>query len=245
MIRLLPFILIPVLIIAGLGYWRFVVSKPSVTTASPVSSQVQDSELVEVPKTLPQATVEDRVKSLEDTITKLVPQVNSLKSSSTETLVSGSLDSRLTNVESAVTDLRARVSALEKATPTTVSSGSKSPLYIPLGASGGPWSDSNWYTLNEYQASINPDNYSGYSSMQLEVNFRMGESGNTGSARLYNVTDSGAVSSSDVSTTSSNFGLQTSSTFKLPGGQKTYTIQIKSSTGKELFVQSARIKVSF
>ncbi len=242
MIRLLPFILVPILLIAGLGYWRFVASTKSVATPQ-IDSQTQDSGPVEVPKTLPGATAEDRIKSLEDTVTKLVPQVNSLKPSSSPD--ASNLDSRLAAAEAALTELKARISALEKTTPAPASSDSKSPLYIPLGASGGPWSDSNWYTLNEYQASINPDNYSGYSSMQLEVNFRMGESGNTGSARLYNVTDSGAVSSSDVSTTSSNFGLQTSVIFKLPGGQKTYTIQIKSNTGKELFVQSARIKVSF
>lgn len=218
------------------------VSKPSVITTSPVSSQVQDSELVEVPKTLPQATVEDRVKSLEDTITKLVPQVNNLKPSSSQT--GSSLDLRLTNAESAVTELKARVSALEKATPVSAASTSKSPLYIPLGAGGGPWTDQDYNTLNEYQASINSDSYSGYSGMQLEVNFRLTESAGTGYVRLYNVTDGSSISS-EVSTTATTFGLQTSGTFKLPSGQKTYTIQVKSSQGKNLFVQSARIKVNF
>lgn len=242
MVRLLPFILVPILIIAGLGYWRFASSTKTVTPEA--DSKVQDLSPVEVPKTLPGATTEDRIKSLEDTVTKLVPQVNGLKPSSSPT--ASNLDSRLAAAEAALTDLKARVAVLEKSTSApAASSGSKSPLYIPLGASGGPWSDTNWNTLNEYQASINSDNYSGYSSMQLEVNFRMGEANNTGYARLYNVSDGGAVSSSDVSTTSSNFGLQTSSTFKLPNGQKTYTIQIKSGTGKELFVQSARIKVNF
>lgn len=241
MVRLLPFILVPILIIAGLGYWRFVASTKTVTPEA--DSQMQDLSPVEVPKTLPGATTEDRIRSLEDTVIKLVPQVNGLKPSSSP--AASNLDSRLVAAEAALTELKARISALEKTTPAPASSGSKSPLYIPLGASGGPWNDSNWFTLNEYQASINPDNYSGYSSMQLEVNFRMGEAANTGYARLYNISDSSAISLSDVSTTSSTFGLQTSSTFKLPSGQKTYTIQIKSGTGKELFVQSARIKVNF
>ncbi|GEM_PF-1697959 len=242
MIRLLPFILVPILIIAGLGYWRFMASTKS--EASPqIDLQIQDSSPVEVPKTLPGATTEDRIKSLEDTVTKLVPQVNSLKPSGSP--VASSLDSRLVTLETAMTDLKARVSALEKVTPAApATSGSKSPLYIPLGASGGPWTDVNWYTLNEYQASINPDNYSGYSSMQLEVNFRLGESASTGYARLYNVTDGSAITS-EVTTTSPNFGLQTSGIFKLPSGQKTYTLQIKSSASKDLFVQSARIKVNF
>lgn len=242
MIRLLPFILIPILLIAGLGYWRFVVSKPSVITTSPVSSQVQDSELVEVPKTLPQATVEDRVKSLEDTITKLVPQVNNLKPSSSQT--GSSLDLRLTNAESAVTELKARVSALEKATPTSVSTASQFPSYIPMGSTAGPWISTDWQIVSEYEVSIDPGSYPGYSGMSLEVNFRMIDTSSTGSVRLYNSTDSSAVSA-QVDSNSSTFSLKTSGTFKLSGGKKTYTLQVKSPAGKELFIQSARIKVNF
>ena len=244
MIKLLPFILVPVLIIAGLGYWRLTASQRSSTSSSQVSSQTQDLGPVEVPKSLPGASIEDRVKSLEDTITKLVSQVNNLKPGTTQTATSGSLDSRLTTVETAVTDLKARLSALEKATPAPAVSGSKYPLYIPLGSGGGPWTDQDWNTLNEYQVSINPGNYSGYSNMQLEVNFRLSEAAGTGSVRLYNVTDGSSISS-QVDTTSTSFGVQSSGTFTLSGGQKTYTIQVKSSQGKSLFVQSARIKVNF
>lgn len=242
MIRLLPFVLIPILIIGGLLFWRNLATKQSLTT-----SQVDQSDLtpVEVPKTLPGASLEDRVKSLEDVVGKLVPQVNNLKPGNSAAGASSSLDSRLTNVESAITELKARVSVLEKATPApAVTSGSKYPLYIPLGAGGGPWNDTDWNTLNEYQASINPGNYSGYSGMQLEVNFRLSEPGGTGSVRLYNVTDGSSISS-QVDTTSSSFGVQSSSTFTLPSGQKTYTIQVKNTAGKSLFVQSARIKVNF
>ncbi|MCR4306087.1 MAG: hypothetical protein NUV73_03325, partial [Candidatus Daviesbacteria bacterium] len=144
----------------------------------------------------------------------------------------------------AVTELKLRVSTLEKVTPAPAVSTSKSPLYIPLGAGGGPWSDQEWTILNEYQATINPDAYSGYSSMQLEVNFRLTEAAGTGYVRPYNMTDSSSISS-EVSTVSSTFGLQTSGTFKLPGGQKTYTVQVKNTAGKQLFIQSARIKVNF
>ena len=241
MIRLLPFVLIPILIIGGLLFWRNLATKQSLTT-----SQANQSDLtpVEVPKTLPGASLEDRVKSLEDTITKLVPQVNNLKPGSSPA-ASSSLDSRLKDVESTVTELKARVSSLEKATPApAITSGSKSPLYIPLGGGGGPWGDQDWYTLTEYQALINPDNYSGYSSMQLEANLRLAEAAGTGSVRLYNVTDGSSILS-EVSTTGTTSSLQTSATFKLPGGQKTYTIQVKSSQGSKLSVQSARIKVNF
>ena len=210
--------------------------------ATPVGS-VQDQTLMEVPKTLPNATVEDRVKTLEDLVTKLVAQVNSLKSQIPQTNTS-SLDSRLSALEAANTDLKARISALEKTTPAQTAASLKAPLYIPLGASGGPWLYADWTSLNEYQVSINPDDYSGYSGMQLEVNFRLVGVPGTGYVRLYNVTDRSAIAS-ETSTTGTSFGVLTSAVFKLTSGQKLYTIQVKSTNSQDLYIQSARIKVNF
>lgn len=238
---MLPFILIPVMVVLGLGYWRFVVSQPSQSA----SKQVNVSKLpVEVPKTLPKTNLEGRVQSLEDTIAKIGVQASPTPASGAPTYSSSSIESRLSVAEAAITDLKARVSVLEKATPAPASTVNKYPLYIPLGSGGGPWQDQTWTTLNEYQVSINPDNYPGYSSMQLEVNFRLSEAAGTGSVRLYNVTDGSSVVS-QLDTTSNTFATQTSGTFKLPGGQKTYTIQVQNTQGKQLFVQSARIKVNF
>lgn len=242
MVKLLPFILVPILILGALWYFRFSASK-SASVATQANTVEQDA--VEVPKTVPGATTEDRVKNLEDTLIKLVPQVNALKAAPSQSGSSISSDSKVADLEAAVTDLKARVSALEKAAPApAAASGTKYPLYIPMGAGGGPWNDQGWNALNEYQVSINPDNYSGYSSMQLEVNFRLNETSGTGYVRLYNITDSSSVSS-EVTTTSAAFGLQSSGTFKLPSGQKTYTIQVKSSQNVNVFIQSARIKVNF
>jgi len=241
-IRLLPFILIPILIVAGLGYWRFTTSKSSLT--APQTNQTQaDLGPVEVPKSLPNATLDDRVEDLEEVITKLVPQVNGLKSASSPAPASSSLESRLTNLESAVTELKVRVSALEKATPAPAVSSGKSTVYIPLGA-GGSWSDVDWNSLVEYEISLNPDNYPGYTGMYLEANFRMNESVGTASVRLYNVTDSSATSS-QLDTTSTAFSLKTSSSFKLASGTKTYRLQVKSTERKDVFIQSARIRVNF
>lgn len=238
MIRLLPFILVPVVILGGLWYFRFAATKPAA-----VSPEVTNSPApVEVPKTLPGASLDDRVKSLEDTVTKLASQINALKLSGSSQNTAAS-DSNLANIEAAVIDLKARVSALEKATPAPATS-NKYPLYIPLGAGGGPWGDFDWNSLTEYQVSLNGDDYPGYSSMQLEVNTRLVEAAGTGSVRLYNVTD-GIALSSQLDTTGTSFATQTSGTFKLPSGKKTYTIQVKSTQGKSLFVQSARVKVNF
>lgn len=239
MIRLLPFVLIPILIIGGLLFWRNLATKQSLTT-----SQANQSDLtpVEVPKTLPGASLEDRVKSLEDTITKLVPQVNNLKPGSSPA-ASSSLDSRLKDVESTMTELKARVSSLEKATPAPAATSSKATIYIPLG-SGGSVSSVDWASLNAFQINLDPAQYPGYSSMQLEVNMRLNQPGGTLYARLYNST-SGAATSSEVSSTSTTSSIFTSSTFNLSTGSKTYILQAKTSDGTLGFLDTARIKVNF
>lgn len=237
MIRFLPILLVIVLILGGLGYWRFNAAKQNLTTSQTEETQTP----LEVPKALPGASLEDRIQSLEDVVNKLVPEVNDLKSPQP---TSSSIESRLSNIEAAVTELKVRVSGLEKATPAPAAASSKYPLYIPLGSGGGPWGDKGWFALNEYDVSLNSDNYSGYSNMQLEVNFRLVSKSGTASVRLYNVTDGSSISP-QVDTTSDAFNLQTSGTFKLPAGQKAYTLQVKSTEGVNIFIQSARIKVNF
>lgn len=233
MIRFLPFILIIILVLGGLGYWRYATSKSNLTAPT-----TQQEGSIEVPKTLPEASVEDRISELEEVVTKLVTQVNNLKSPSPQSSSSSSSD-----VESAVTELKARVSALERATPVPVSS-TQSVVYIPLGSGGGPWGDRDWYSTSEYEISLDPANYPGYKNMVLEATFRLNVSSGTGSVRLYNVTDSSAVSG-QLDTTSNTFSLKTSSSFTLPSGSKTYKLQVKTSDGTPIYVQSARIKVSF
>lgn len=232
MIRLLPFILIPVLILGALGYWRYV-SQKSVLTA-PQTSQ-QDGP-VEVPKTLPTSNSDSSI------IPTPTPKTQSSPVSSAAS------DTRLNALDAQVTELKARVSALEKTTTTTTntntnSSSSKTTIYIPLG-SGGNWSNIEWTTFPEYEISLNPSNFPGYSSMSLEVTFRVDDPSGTASIRLYNVSDNYAISS-QLDTASSTFVLQSTSSFTLASGTKTYRIQAKTSGGKALFIQTARIKVTF
>ncbi|MDO8573868.1 MAG: hypothetical protein Q7R77_03910 [Candidatus Daviesbacteria bacterium] len=235
MIRILPFILIPVLVLSGLMVWRNLSSKP----VSVDSSVSVEQSAVEVPKTLPGATVDTRITGLEDAISKLIPQVNTLKTSNSST----SQDTKISSLESAVTDLKARIAILEKSTTSSQNSSAKSStVYIPLG-SGGASGDKNWISHDNYGATIDPAEYPGYSTMQLEVNFRMVQKSGTAYARFYNVTDSSAKE--QVSTTSDAFSWQTSFGFTLSSGKKTYTLQTKSTEGTEIQLQSARIKVSF
>ena len=224
------------LILGGVVYWR--ISQTATNVASPQTPTVGEAP-IEVPKTLPGATLEDRVKSLETSFANLINQFNSLKSNQ----ATSAFDSRLKDVEGAVTELKLRVSTLEKSTPAQVSS-AQSAVYIPLGSGGGPWGNQGWYSLAEYQISLNPSNYPGYTAMYLEVTFRLTEKSGTGSVRLYNSTVNSAISS-QVDTTSDSFTLQTSSSFKLATGTKTYQLQIQSTNGAPIQIQNARIRVNF
>lgn len=240
MIKILPFIVVAVLVLGGLGYWRFQASRTNLIT----SQTDQNYGAIEIPSSAPDISTDERVRILEQVITKLVAQVNSLKQPSKTESSTSSADSKITALETAVADLKAKVAALEKASPAPVTTTSKSVVYIPLGSGGGPWTNIDWYTTPEYEITLDPANYPGYTGMVLEVNFRLTEAAGTGSVRLYNSSDS-SVTSSQVDTTSTTFNLQSSSSFKLASGSKTYKLQLKSTSEKQLFIQSARIKVSF
>lgn len=235
-LKLLPVILILLVISGGLIYFR-ISSKSNVV--SPQAPQVSETPL-EVPKTLPNASMEDRVKSLESVAADLVKQVNNLKSQPSQ---NSSADSRLKEVEGAVTELKLRVSTLEKGTsPQTSSTASKPPLYIPLG-SGGTANSNSYTTIPTYEITIDPGQYAGYTSMRLEVNMRLNQPNGTAYARLINAADSSAASA-EVSTTSSLF-TWISGTFTPSSGSKTYRLQLKSSENVDIFIQNARIKVNF
>lgn len=214
--------------------------KQSITPAT-FSQTTSDTKPLEVPKTLPAATLDDRVKSLEDTVSKIVTQVNSLKTAGSP--ATASLDSRLKTVEGAIADLTARVAALEKSTPAQVVSSSKSVVYIPLG-SGGTVASVDWTSLNTFQITMDPSQYPGYTSMQLEVNMRLNQPGGTLSARLYN-NSSGSSTSPELSSTSTTSSVYSSSIFTLPSGSKTYVLQTKTSDGSPAFLDTARIRVNF
>lgn len=234
-IKILPFVLIPVLVLAALGYWRFIYL-PKSTLKEPAKK----IEAQEVPKSLPSLNEGDKIASLEQSVKNLAGEIDKLKSAK-ET---GGSDTRITNAESSITELKARVSSLEKATPAPAAPTGQSAVYIPLGSGGGPWANTDWYTTGEYEVSLDPGNYPNYTGMYLEASFRLAEAVGTAYVRLYNTTD-GSATSSQLDTTSTSFLLKTSSSFKLAAGTKTYKLQVKSSEGKNLFIQNARIRVNF
>ncbi len=235
MIKILPFVIVALLIVGALAYFRFFVVKQNLTDSSAGSVQ---SSPIEVPKTLPGATLEDRVKSLEDTVKSLVQKVNASPAPAT------SADSRLADAEAAITELKARVSSLENSSGTSqTSTSSKSTVYIPLG-SGGQINSDNYSSLNTFQVSLDPAQYPGYKNMQLEVNMRLNQPGATLYARLYD-NNTGSAVSGEISTTSTSSTVISSSSFTLPSGSNTYVLQSRTSDGSQAFLDYARIKVNF
>lgn len=239
MLRILPIIFLLIVVSGGLIYWRYFAQKPvssPLTSAQPVQKdEVED--LVEVPKTLPNATVEDRVKVLEEAIVELIKRVNSSANQTTDS----SINTRLDALEASITDLKVQVSTLGQTAPTP--SSSKGVAYIPLG-SGGSWNYNSWTTLTDYQITLDPANFPGYTGVVLEVIFRVIDPTSTAYVRLYNSSDLTIVSS-EVSTASSSFVSLSSSSFKLASGSKTYVLQAKNSTDKTFIIQLARLKVNY
>ncbi len=235
MIKLLPVGLVVILMVSALVYFR--VFRNSTNPAGDISP-------TSLLQTLPQGssgTSDSRLKVVEDSITILTKKLASLTQSDT------SLEGRVKTLENQVGQLKSGSSQVQTTpAPTTTvapTSTKKSPLYIPL-SSGGSANDQNWYTIAGYEASIDPADYPGYTSMQLEVSLRLTEPTGTAYARLYNATDNSAISS-EASTTSSTTVLTSSSGFTLPAGRKTYRMQTKSSNNIEIQLQNARIKVNF
>lgn len=203
------------------------------------------------PTVASQNITEERLASDEQAIEELANQLSELKTAVLESTNSGApatpvqSEVRLQNAEQAITILQSQVNQLRGVSTTSQgTTTTKSPLYIPLGSTGS--STATDYTSNSsFQASINPDNYPGYTSMQLQVVTRVLNGNGTAYTRLYNSSSGTSILTSELSTSSSDFVLLLSQPFTLPSGSKNYTLQMKSLTGYENDIQSASIKVNF
>ena len=189
------------------------------------------------------ATLENRVRELEFSITDILSKTNSTSTVSTTT--TSSLDTKIKALETSVNSLSTRIAKLEGSpAPSSTTSTSKSPAYISLAASGSS-SVGDWTTISGTVVTIDTADYPGYTSMQFESNIQVFQTG-TAYARISNKTDGTSILGSEISTTSTSYTNLISSKFSLPGGKKDYQLQLKSQiTGYAASVQNARIKVSF
>ncbi len=246
MVKLLPLGLVVVLMLGVLVYIRFNRQMPA-SVKQAVSNATSTS--TGTSSLLPSNTSTDdtsrRLRDLEEAVALLTKKVTSITpapSNSGANYTSSYSDTQIKSLQDTVVNLQKQIDDLKSSSTTTT--GSKADIYIPLG-SGGSSTAQDWSTLEGYQVSLDPADYPGYKSMQLEVNAKLAQSTGTGYVRLYNVTGGSAVSSSDASTGASTYTLATSGAFTLPAGSKTYQLQLKTSQGFELYIQSARIKVNF
>jgi hypothetical protein len=162
------------------------------------------------------------------------------------TINTGSADLliRIKSLEDKVKSLEQKVSISPSASPTSATSTKLPVQYIPLGIDAQT-NDQNGTTLDTYEISLDPAEFPGYTSMQLEVVMKLSEANGTLSANLYDYTDNAVIQYSDVSTTSINYSTKISSTFKLPATRRNYRVWAKSSAGFLGYIHSARLKVNY
>lgn len=242
--KILPAVVVVALIIGIAVYFIFFKNSPQ-TSVPQVNLKGFDIS--------PNASLNDRVNNLEKAVNILAKQAikNSQtgeKFDNTQDVLDNSLEGRLTVLENTVNNLSPS-SPSNSSAPTSNStsienSTSPSVLYIPLG-SGGSSGDRNYITMPTFQVPINPSNYPGYTSMQLEVNMGLIQSVGSANAQLFNTTSNSAVANSQVSTVASPYAWVISTGFTLPAGNNTYVLQLQSTQGYTINAQNARIKVNF
>lgn len=217
---------------------------------SPITSIKNSTQTNQTPTPV-DISIREQLDKLETEIQQLKAKSDSTQTStSTATSVSSSsksIESRLNTLETLVASLQTRINQQSgTTTTTTTSSSSKQPTaYIPLG-DGGSSTKTDWTTSDTMQIEIDTSSYPNYTNMQLEARINVKEGSGRAYARLYNSTDSIAITTSEVSTTSYTPTWVTSSTFTLTPGKKTYKFQLKTLTPNyDAIVTDARIKVNF
>lgn len=209
-------------------------------------------------------TTDAQVAELKEALLFLAQEVGDVKSAKSNDSNQSSSFSRVSSpnlsgtINTGSADLLIRIKALEdkvnsleqklgvSSSPAPSSSSiTKLPVqYIPLGINAQT-DDQNGIALDTFEITLDPADFPGYTSMQLEVVMKLSESIGTLTTSLYNYTDRSSVQYSETSTSSTNYVTGISSTFKLSSGRKTYRVWAKSSNGTLSYIQSARLKVNY
>lgn len=193
------------------------------TSSTPVSSESAQTSLLDT-QPFPLPTPQGSIGQTTPTLTSLQQQID--------------------NLQNQINSLKASLPQLSSVSNASVAS-AKAPVYIPIGSTPDSFGDQSWKSIDALAVNIDPTDYPGYSSMQLEVIMRSNQGAGTISARLFNVTGNSPVSNSSVSGSTASFTLFSSGTFNLSGGKNLYKVQVMSTVGDSLFVQNARIRVNF
>jgi hypothetical protein len=151
----------------------------------------------------------------------------------------------------ATTALTARIEALEKkgvtsSAPVIISSGTTKATavkeyYIPLGS--GSTNATDWVDLPGVESYVAPGNYGTIKSIYFEAALRIPTGNGTAYARLLNVTDNTSLFETEITYQGTTGNLISSGAFPVPYATKLYRVQLKSSLGAEVVLDSARIKI--
>lgn len=140
------------------------------------------------------------------------------------------LENKIDVMESSNSKLLSKISILESQNnsgSTPVSSQSKSPVLIPINP-GGVLDAKDWTSLTSGSIKINPADYPAYANAYLIINLSVYVGQGKAFARLVNTNNGLSILDSEVSTNSYSPVTLTSKPFKLPNGDNTYTIELKT-----------------
>ncbi|MDP3954948.1 MAG: hypothetical protein Q8Q15_01115 [bacterium] len=126
--------------------------------------------------------------------------------------------------------------------PTSVTAQSSSVSFISIGSSGST-SETSWTDIPGTEFYFNLVDYSNLKSVRWEVNLRSFLAGNAVSVRIYDATNSRAVDSSELSTTSGASVIVRSNDLSIWRGNNLYRVQAKSSSGNPVYLDAPRLKI--
>lgn len=113
--------------------------------------------------------------------------------------------------------------------------------YIPLGI--GSTTATEWTDIPGAEAYVTPANFGRINSLYFEVGLEISSRSGRAYARLRNVTDNVGLVESEIYREGGDPGLSSSGKIPVPVQTKLYRVQLKSSLGVEVKLQSARLKI--
>ena len=144
-------------------------------------------------------------------------------------------------IDRKVAEALATVSA--KQNTTTVGGGVFATTYIPIGSTFST-RNLDWTDIPG-QAEVDSEGYGTGPSFYWEVSVKIGNSNGEVFVRLFDITNSIAVSNSELSVKSASYTNVSSAALPFWRGKNLYKIQIKSTSGEEAIFASGRIKVIY
>ncbi len=207
-----------------------------------------------------------QINDLKQSLLFLAQEVGTIRSAESSAITSTSGTSRVASQNlsgnlSTSADLIIRIKSLEdkisvleqkvgtsKSSPAPSNSTSTTPAlkvqYIPIAASSTS-NDQSGSTLDTSEISLDPSEFPGYTSIQLEVVMKQAEAVGEATVSLFNYTDGVTISNSSITTANTAYTTYSSQGVKLSSGRKTYRLWAKSSQGYTVYIQSARLKVNY